>query len=311
MHGIFIISSTLDIGMAFRRTVKLYRSVRLPEGTRLFNNATGSGDGFTIAELKKLQAEIKKLRSQLHLPNTEATPKRTIAVTVGPTSTPLKVVNKYSHLYTNLGIPCLCVAPRVIHVWSSKVAKSVVNNLLKVLDTNLSGQYSLILHLLSGATTVLLPTLSEEHASRSPLLQTKFPPACVVFDSSPVDFTYENTVASTKHMHNIGGFNWLIYWMVYSVGIVTEKLIGTRKRYELRQSLDSTLLDIPQLFLYSEADTVSLSPYVEGIIAEQRSKGRNVTSFRWKDSLHVRHLVTHPEEYKEQVTAFLKECNLV
>ena len=296
----------------FWRATKLYRPiVRLHKGTRLFSNATGNGDGFTTTELKKLQAEVQKLRSQLHLPSTEATPKRAIAVTVGPTSTPLKVVNKYSHLYTDLGIPCLCVAPSITHVWSSKLAKSVTGHLLKALDTTLTGPCSLILHLLSGATTVLLPTLCEEHASRSPLLQTKFPPACVVFDSGPADFTYESGTAAARHIYDQGGFNWLTYWMASSVGIVTEKLVGTRKRYELRQSLDSTLLDIPQLFLYSEADTVSLSPYVEGIMAEQRSKGRNVTSFRWKDSLHVRHLVTHPEEYKEQVTAFLKRCSLI
>ena len=286
--------------------------MRPPGRPRLLSNATGSRDGFTTTELKTLQTEVKKLRSQLHLPSTEAAlPKRTIAVTVGWANAPLKVVNKYSHLYTDLGIPCLCVAPSVTHTWSSQLGNSLTGNLFKALDTTLTDPCSLILHLFSSGSTVMLPKLSEEHASGSPLIQTKFPPVCVMFDSGPADFSYESGTAAAKHMYDQGGFNLATYWMAKSLGIMTEKMVGTRKRDELRQALDSTLLDIPQLFLYSEADTVSRCPYVEGIIARQKSKGRNVISFCWKDSLHVRHFITHPEEYTEQVTAFLKKCSLI
>ena len=157
----------------------------------------------------------------------------------------------------------------------------------------------------------MLPKLSEDHASSSSLIRTKFPPACVVFDSGPADFSYESGTAAAKHMYEQGGLNLVTYWMAASVGIMTEKLVGTRKRDELRQALDSPLLDIPQLFLYSEVDTVSRFPYVEDVIARQRSKGRNVINFHWKDSLHVRHFITHPTEYTEKVTAFLKKCNVI
>lgn len=308
-------------GMAFYRRnccffgATLYRhiTVRLPERTRLLSNATGSGDCFTTTELKTLQAEVRKLRSRLHLPSTDAPPppKRAIAITVGWANAPLKVVNKFSRLYTDFGIPCLCVAPSITHIWSSRLGSSLTGNLFKALDTTLTDPCHLILHLFSSGSTAMLPKLSEEHASSSPLIRTKFPPACVVFDSGPADFSYESGTAAAKHMYDQGGFNLVSYWMANSVGVVTEKLVGKRKRDELCRALDSPLLDIPQLFLYSEADTVSRFSYVEDVIARQRSKGRNVTNFCWKDSLHVRHFITHPTDYTEQVTAFLKKCSLM
>ena len=47
------------------------------------------------------------------------------------------------------------------------------------------------------------------------------------------------------------------------------------------------MLNIPQLYLFSETDSILLLPTVYRILQEQRAMGRDVSSHIWKDAIHV------------------------
>ena len=79
----------------------------------------------------------------------------------------------------------------------------------------------------------------------------------------------------------------------------------------MKHILRSPLLDIPQLYLYSKADTVATPSLVHKTIHEQQAMGRDVTLHCWEDSPHVRHYLTHPVNYEHHVHTLLKKCQLI
>ena len=278
---------------------------------RCCSTTTNSGL-FSPDELKQLQSAARKSKCQLHLPDKSKNPrKRTIALGVGWIASNLKAVGKYSSIYTSLGIPYLCVSPSTFHIWSTTLGTSLTTDILNSLDTSLIEPCSLVLHIFSGGGSVVFPKLTKEHANSASQLHTKTPPVCVVFDSGPAEYSHRSGTAAAKLVYKHGGYNFITYHLATGVGIVTAKAFGGRKSAELRNALDSELLNLPQLYFHSTMDTVSPPFYVESVIAEQKAKGRDVTNFCWKDTEHVRHFQTHPEEYKDLVETFLRKCNIV
>ena len=202
--------------------------------------STGTvASGFTEDELQRLKSRARKAGSQFHRPqvalgeDVKPSDKRPVALLVGWAASNLKVLSRYSTLYTKLGIPCLCVAPRVLQIWSTKLGNTLTQNVLNALGSSLSNPCSLILHLCSGASTVTLPVLTEQHSDSSSVLRTKAPPVCVVFDSGPADFSYETGSAAAKLMYRQGGYNFLTYGIAMAIGGITNKLVGSKKRSKL------------------------------------------------------------------------------
>lgn len=300
--------------LAFSRTL---RSLQMfPNGYRYCSSGTELS-GFTKEELQRLKSSARKIGSQLHLPAPEelaprgVSGKRPITLLVGWAASNLKVVGKYSTIYTKLGIPCLCVAPGILKIWSTKFGNAFTQNILHALDTSLKKPCSLVLHICSGGGTAIFPTFTEQHSDSSSLIWTKTHPACVIFDSGPSNFSYESGTAAAKLMYKQGAYNLFTYSIASGVGILTNRLVGTRKRSELSSALESGLLDMPQLYLHSAVDTVSPPSWVKAIVDKQVEKGRDVSSHCWPDSEHVRHYLRHPDQYEREVVSFLKKCQLV
>ena len=66
-------------------------------------------------------------------------------------------------------------------------------------------------------------------------------------------------------------------------------------------------LDLPTLFLCSTIDPVScVKTMEEDCIKPWELRGLPVFVKRWNDSLHVRHMMQHPEEYQEAMENFLQ-----
>ena len=257
-----------------------------------------------------LQERVSKLGFNLHLPEKGAETQRSLALLVGWAESRQKAMAKFAPLYTKQGIPCLTVAPRIWSVWFTSVGNKLTTNLLTALDEATppgDRPLNLVLHIFSGGGTAVFPKLVEDIADPRGLLATKIRPRCVIFDSGPSRFSLQSGREAAKLVYKQGGFNYVAYTASVLVGATVNGVIGARKRSELRNALDSSLLDLPQLFLYSKADTVCRSEWVERVMREQREKGRNVKSYHWEDSLHVRHLLQHPEEYEKQVVDFVKK----
>ena len=257
----------------------------------------------------ELQERVSRLGFNLHLPEENAET-RSLALLVGWAESRQKSMAKFAPLYTKRGIACLTVAPRIWSMWFTSAGNKLTSNLLTALDEATppgDRPLNLVLHLFSGGGTAAFPRLMEEMANPSGLLATRIRPRCVVFDSGPTQFSLQSGSEAAKLVYKQGGFNFVTYAASVLVGATVNLFIGAKKRSELQRALDSLLLDLPQLFLYSEADTVCRREWVERVMEEQRRKGREIESFHWEDSQHVRHLLQHPEEYERLVVDFVKK----
>ena len=259
----------------------------------------------------ELQERIKKSGIQLHFPQDDVQVKtRSLALLVGWAESRQKPLSKFAAIYTKQGIPCLSMACPITTMWFTSLGNKLTDSLLTSLDLATPPDdhpINLAMHVFSGGGTAVFPRLLEELAKPYGLLSTKIQPKCIVFDSGPTEFSYENGMRAAKLVYKQGGFNFLTYSASRIVGSTINLFIGSRKRSELVMALDSPLLNMPQLYLYSTADSVCSSERVERIMEEQREKGRSVESYSWGDSEHVRHLVEHPEQYEELLVGFLRK----
>ena len=261
---------------------------------------------FNTNELDALRRSTGQLRGcEVQLPKYPQ--KRVVVVLVGWAASQLRHVGKYAPLYTDLGIPCLCVAPHIFHTWLRKAGDTYTQAILKGVEASFTSPVSLILHLFSGAAGTILPKMCEEYSKAGSSQAMKLPIAGVVFDSGPTDFSYEAGTAAARIVYEQGRYNFPTYVAATTFGVVTDWMFGSKKRKDLNAALESTVLKVPQLFLYSEADTVMRAYRARQRIEAQVAMGRDVTSYCWKDSQHVRHFADHPVEYQTQLAAFLKK----
>ena len=261
----------------------------------------------------EFQERVKKFGFDLHLPQdgTQTVLKeRSLALLVGWAESRQKAMAKFASIYARLGIPCLTMAPSIWSMWFTSVGNRLTSNLITSLDSATPPSdppMNLLMHVFSGGGTTVFPKLAEELANPNGLLTTKIKPKCIIFDSGPTRFSYQSGAAAAKLVYKQGGFNFFTYTTSKLIGSAVNIFIGSRKRSELTDALESQLLDLPQLYLYSKADSVCLSGWVEKVMKEQRKKGRDVESFSWEHSEHVRHLIEHPEQYEKLVVDFTKK----
>ena len=289
------------------------RASRLLQLTRHFHSTLPvASSTLSERELTNLQDALKRHKStvQLHQPSS-ATPSKTrsMVLLVGWVESTLKVLAKYASVYTDtFGIPCLAIAPPIQLVWFTKQGYSFTDNILKALNHSLDDTpVSLVLHLCSSGGHVVFPRLLQETNS---LLNSKLHQQCMIFDSGPTDFSFNSGVAAANQLYRQGGLNLLTYPLYTGIGVTVNTLIGNRKRQELKDALESQLLDVPQLYLYSRGDTVAPPQWVEEVMRGQREKGIDISYHCWEDSEHVQHFREHTQEYIEQVRRFLNKCKI-
>ena len=257
----------------------------------------------------ELRERVRKFGFELHLPQEGLQIKtRSLALLVGWAESRQRALSKFATIYTKQGIPCLTVACPVSTLWFTSVGSKLVGNVVTLLDvdTPSDDHIDLAVHIFSGGGSAVFPGLLKEFAKPKGVLN-KIQPSIFIFDSGPVKFSYESGMAAARLLYKQGGSNFFTYSASVLVGNIVNLFIGSRKQSELDTALNSQLLNVPQLYLYSTADSVCSSEWVEKVMAEQLEKGRIVESFNWEDSEHVRHLAEHPEKYEQLVVDFLKK----
>ena len=287
------------MGRVFIRPCRFYSSIR-----RCFSEA----------ELCKLRSGVRGSGAILALPAEDSPPpeRRVLALLVGWASSSSKAVVKHSSVYTEVGIPAICLSPSVLRMWSSKAGTELSRSLLRSVHSSLEEEpVSLIIHSFSSGTSSVLPFMAADYESREPQFTRKLVPTCAVFDSGPADFSHESGMAGARLIYKQGGYNAATYLASICVGTAVNALIGRRKRLELRRVMSSPLLDVPQLYLHSESDQVARPAWVQQVMQGQRTRGRDVTSHCWKDQEHVRLYLNDPETYKQQIHLILRKCNLL
>lgn len=258
-----------------------------------------------IAQLKNMP------KSQIYLPtlnhdNSSSTNRPDLALLVGWAASSHRVLKKYTSIYNTAGVPAICVVPSLFDMWSSKKGDTLTRGLLDGLSVLPS--CNIILHLFSSGPTVVLPTLTRQ-LPHLPSIKLKG----IIFDSGPGNFTQETGMNAAKLAFKQAGNSFLPLYVFASVcGTTASLLVGKKKRQELTDALHSPVLhSVPQLYLCSEIDTVSPLKWVDSIVQDQKSRGRDVEMKVWKDSGHVRHYATYPIDYQNRVTDYLKRIHFI
>ena len=263
-------------------------------------------------ELRRLNEQLINSTTALILPDKTANNStRTLTILVGWTSCSLRALTKCAPPYTKVGIPVVCVPSSLLQVWSTTLRLKLMHSLLRSIDRSLNEPVSLVLHMFSAGACVVLPETISDFESTDRKLTRKLNPACAVFDSGPVLVSYSRGIAALRLLYQQGAYNYPTYLTAVGTGIPFNILFGKRRRAEMNQALRSPLLDVPQLYLYSEADTVATPSVVQKAMLDQQAMGRDVVSHCWKDSPHVRHYLTDPVIYEHHVHSLLKKCKLI
>lgn len=265
--------------------------------------------GFKEKELTSLSAAKRGDVTRVYLPGDSApgpySEKRLLVLMVGWAESRHSAISKYASIYTTLGLPCVAMAPRIPLVWFTSLANKATRNMLGVLDSSLECPASLLFHIFSGGGAVVFPLLLDEYA-KSGAFPSKLAPIGAVFDSGPAKFGVQAGFAASKLLYQQGAFNVLTYSLANAVGFVTDLAIGSRKRSEHAAALGHPqLLELPQLYLLSEKDSVHPAEAAREVMEGQRKKGREVRSQCWTDTEHVKHFTKHPEAYSKEITAFI------
>ena len=266
-----------------------------------------------------LSSKFKDSRLRLYLPPVAAPQSdtgRAVCFLVGWAGSKPKVMAKYASLYTDMGVPSIALAPTMPDVWfnkeGNKLSESVLSTLESLSNSSTSeSPLSLILHIFSAGGYVVFPKLLDSLSNPDSILRTSVIPKCAIFDSGPTDFTYHSGFAASKLLLSQGAFNMLSYSIANTIGVLTNFFGGNQKRATLRSTLDSDLLELPQLYLHSSNDSVATYEWVSNIIQEQKEKGRQVSSHCWEETEHLRLYLEHKDEYTRCVEGFLKECQLL
>ena len=274
-------------------------------------------NGFKDEELKLLSSSKVGKPIRAYLPNpdndfgsAQQTARRLLVLMIGWAQSRQNALSKYASIYTQLGFPCIAVATPVPLMWFTSLGSNVTRNVLGLLDESLEVPVSLLFHIFSGGGTVLFPQLLQEYTKTDSPFPSKLCPVGVVFDSGPSEFSRRSGLAASKLAYKQGGFNVFTYSLANTAGTCIDIAIGSKKRSEEEAALTHPhLLQVPQLYLYSEQDSVNPSERARMVMEGQRARGREITSKCWTDTEHVRHFSKHPEEYNYEIVNFLESLH--
>lgn len=239
-----------------------------------------------------------------------------VAVIIGWGASKLRVVRSYVPLYREKGYETVCVHMPTRIGWWPPLQRSKSSNILSKLhdfsqrSSSADGRAEpadVVLHLFSGSSFIFLPSLFASLEQPNPPWRLR----AIVHDSGPVTFTREvcengvllalnNTKSSASRATAA-----LLRLLLPPYFIAMDFVVGDKHRSTVKRVMASPHSAVPQLFLYSRADSVIDWREVEERMSEQKKRGVPVMSRRWDDSEHVRHYVDHPEEYKRTVSEFL------
>ena len=274
-------------------------------------------DGASLSpqELDRLQKALLQAPEKMALALPESASgtnrknkQRAIAVVVGWMSARTKDLEKIAPLYTNAGIPTVSVNPNFWDLCSPRLGDSLCHTALSSINSSVDSPVSVILHLFCSGANIFLPPMARDYESPKRNFMQKLEPTCVVFDSSPAKFwDLKTSFPIVKRAFHRSGLQTAlsIYYAYFFYG--WKRMI----EQQLQEGFKSRMLNIPQLHLFSEADTFLPMALVKETIAGQKKLGRNITTHIWRDADHVQLYKTDPVKYEHHVYHLLRECELM
>jgi hypothetical protein len=134
--------------------------------------------------------------------------------------------------------------------------------------------------------------------------------AGTIFDSCPARFHVGRIATAASIAMGSGILGLLVYSFVYSVLSVISMLdwlglLGPYSAEAFTRTMETTTPYGPELFLYSRADKLTESEWVEEVISKRRAlPGAKVVVQHFPESDHVDHLRKSPTEYRAALDEF-------
>jgi Eukaryotic protein of unknown function (DUF829) len=192
----------------------------------------------------------------------------------------------------------MIVQPPVSFVLSAGMSSNATRNGYGALAEDLSSMHAdqrdppVLLHLCSNAGAFLFEAL---HSIRSPLLSRI---TGYIFDCGPVDITAKAIRTATQQV--LGDYVADIVVRGFHALLPSDEF--EKRRTEFAQIFSSGSSSTRKLFLYSTADKIADSRFIENVIRNTSSKAYN-----FEVAAHMQGLKLFAKLYKDQIHMFLDE----
>ena len=238
------------------------------------------------------ESECKAISSQPVLP-----------LVVGWTESSHRALSKYAAVYNDHGLHAMTMCTSLLQTWSAKRANTNSSLLLKSLNSSLTQPTKILLHSFSAGPLAILPSL-HSLLPNCPNLSL----GGVIFECAPANFSLQSGIAASVQMYKQGAFSLPTHLAASSLGAMVNILTGRRRRQQIVDCLESPILsNIPMLFLYGDNDTVMRVEWVESVIRDQEKMGRSVERYCFKGGVHLRNILTHPQEHHDALSSFINK----
>jgi hypothetical protein len=229
-----------------------------------------------------------------------------------------KHLSKFSSWYSACNVPTLATIARTPTVVMPSIAHTHVKQYLKQIDALHEQDRRLMFHTLSGNGLLFLGRIVLD-----PEFEKIKDRVCgVIIDSAPPEIRadrfargfvgaaktllgYKMTPEGSKDFYKHSLLSPL-YEFAFRQYL---EVWGKKKEFEtLRDSVIAKLPNVPQLFIYSDADDLVPAEDIQLFIQMTKKFSKDVQELRFTDSRHVMHFKVHPREYSEKVLSFTEHC---
>ncbi|XP_011494630.1 PREDICTED: transmembrane protein 53 [Ceratosolen solmsi marchali] len=239
--------------------------------------------------------------------------KRPLVVLLGWAGCQDKYLAKYSAIYEERScITLRCTAPVEYLFWRRERLPCISRRLLQVIADKCSNKHPVFFHVFSNGGAIFYQHISSAMQQAGSPLKVKG----VIFDSSPGErritslFRAISAIIGGNPITNVSAsivitfflsFIWLLEILAHTVGkrntIKTDPIALAEETYSW-----------PQIFLYSNADTLIPAHDVEKFASRRAERGVRTQLVLFTDSPHVKHYATYRRVYVSTVCGFMNEC---
>lgn len=223
-----------------------------------------------------------------------------------------EAVEKYCNIYRRYGLDVLVVHTNLHHFLWPAVGRAEARNLLELLASEgFRHRSRIVVHSISIGNYLYVLMLLETKTANDCLSAVGERIKGQILDSALVgdqEKILNGILVTGKYGFAMRAVITLALGAYYAL---TRK--WTTDFYEhCYEELRTTLFRGPTLLIYSRDDTLGDVEGTERLVAGWR--GRSEIDLRlcvWEKSVHAAHLMTHPEEYCQQINQFLQELQMV
>ena len=121
----------------------------------------------------------------------------------------------------------------------------------------------------------------------------------LMLDSCPAYWTPRSVSRALSN-----GKDNMVLYCLFSVLAPIMSLFGDKDSWW--KSVLNSDLHVPELYLFSTADQVTIAEKIKELMATRKENGIDVSECVFDDSMHVLHYAKHKEEYTQAIVEFMK-----